>query len=238
MTRKLQTADLRDPDLIRNLNTHLIRFVTPERIEKFRNAIALRTRHITVVLEDIFQPHNASAVLRSCDCFGIQEIHIIENRNKYQVNPDVALGSSKWLELRQYSGTRDNTTGCIENLKANGYRIIATTPHNGAHTPENLPLDQKAALLFGTELEGLTPAALRLADDFIRIPMVGLTESLNISVSAAILLHTLTVRLRSSSIAWQLLPADRERVLLEWLRQSISRSDAVVRTFLATYKPL
>lgn len=235
MIRKIQTADLRDPDLIRDLTLHLSRFVTPDRIEKFRRAISLRTRYITIALEDIYQSHNASAVLRTCDCFGIQDVHIIENRNKYQVNPDVALGSSKWLDIHKYNSREDNTVHCIERMKGEGYRIVATTPHDGAYTPETLPLGQKAALLFGTELEGLTPGALRLADDHIRIPMAGLTESLNISVSAAIFLHTLTVRLRSSDVAWQLSGTDSERIMLEWLRQSISRSDAIVRAFLANY---
>jgi len=206
--------------------------VTEKRFEKFQATLGLRTRYITLALEDIYQPHNASAVLRSCDCFGIQDVHIIENRNKYEVNPDVALGSSKWLNLIRYNGSEDNTISCMINLKKQGYRLVATTPHKDDFTPETLPLDQKTALIFGTELTGLTPMALEMADDFIKIPMVGFTESLNISVSAAIFIQTLTNRLRSSDISWQLSDVEKDSLLLNWLKQSINKSEMIIRGFL------
>jgi tRNA (guanosine-2'-O-)-methyltransferase len=214
------------------LIAHLKQFITQERFQKFREAVRFRTRHLAIALEDIFQSHNASAVLRTCDCFGIQNIHIIENRNKYEVNPDVALGSSKWLDLIRYNGTGENTIACINSLKNQGYRIIAATPHKDSFIPETLPLRQKTALIFGTELAGLTPVAMEMADDFIRIPMVGFTESLNISVSAAILIHTLTERLRTSDIAWQLSDTEKDELLFNWLKQSINKSDIIVREFL------
>jgi tRNA (guanosine-2'-O-)-methyltransferase len=207
--------------------------VTDDRYRKFQAAISLRTRHITLALEDIFQPHNASAVLRSCECFGIQDVHIIENRNKYEVNPDVALGSSKWLNLIRYNGTGDNTRTCLNNLRQQGYRLVATTPHKDDFTPETLPLNQKTALIFGTELAGLSPVALEMADDFIKIPMVGFTESLNISVSAAIFIHTLTGRLRSSDIPWQLNAGEQDEIMLAWLTNSIRKSDLIIRNFIS-----
>ncbi len=210
---------------------HLTRFVTPDRYQKFVDTLRFRTRHLTIVLEDIYQPHNASAVLRTCDCFGIQDVHIIENRNKYEVNPDVALGASKWLTLKKYNGLAENTGACLQELKKQGYRLIATTPHKNNHTPSTLPLDQKTALLFGTELKGLTSEALEMADDFIRIPMVGFTESLNISVSAAIIIQTLSDRLRSSSITWQLSNDEKNGILLQWLKTSVKKSDAILRDF-------
>jgi tRNA (guanosine-2'-O-)-methyltransferase len=148
------------------------------------------------------------------------------------VNPDVALGSSKWLDLIRHNETGDNTKSCIMNLKNKGYRIIATTPHKDGYTPETLPLSQKTALIFGTEMAGLTPDALEMADDFIRIPMVGFTESLNISVSAAIFIQTLTSRLRISDIPWQIDAHDQDQILLNWLQQSIKKSDLIIREFL------
>ncbi|MEI7982949.1 MAG: RNA methyltransferase, partial [Bacteroidota bacterium] len=174
----------------------------------------------------------ASAVLRSCDCFGIQDVHIIENRNKYEVNPDVALGASKWLNLFRYSGFENNTVMCLKSLKQKGYRLVATSPHLNDFTPETLPLEKKTALLFGTELAGLTPAALDLADDFIKIPMVGFTESLNISVSAAIFLQTLTHRLRLSNVPWQLNKTEQDEIMLAWLRQSVNKSEVIIRELL------
>jgi tRNA (guanosine-2'-O-)-methyltransferase len=169
----------------------LVQFITPERKKRFEDIIKLRTRHLTLIIEDIYQPHNASAVLRSCDCFGIQDVHIIENKNKYEVNPDVALGSGNWLSLHKYSGQEDNTSLCINTLKKKGYAIIAATPHRNECLLEEYDISAKTAIMFGSEKNGLTEYALNHADGFVKIPMQGFTESLNISVSAAITLYTL-----------------------------------------------
>jgi tRNA (guanosine-2'-O-)-methyltransferase len=228
----MSTVNNLTPALTRELIEYLKDFITEQRYQKFRTTISLRTRYLTLALEDIYQPHNASAVLRSCDCFGVQDVHIIENRNKYEVNPDVALGSSKWLTMLKYNGSEDNTKACLNNLKEMGYRLVATTPHKDGFTPETLPLGQKTALIFGTELEGLTPTALEMADSFIRIPMVGFTESLNISVSAAIFIQTLTNRLRASDISWQLSDTEKDLILLDWMKQSINKSEIIIRGFL------
>lgn len=214
------------------LLAHLMEFITEERKARFSQIISLRSRYMTIILEDIYQPHNASAVLRSCDCFGIQDVHIIENKNKYEVNPDVALGSAKWLTLYKYNRTASNTVPCIRNLKDKGYRIVATTPHKNDFTPDTLPLGSKFALLFGTELQGLSKEALGLADQFIRIPMFGFTESLNISVSAAILLQSLTKHLRDSEIRWALDENEKNDVLLNWAIGSVRKSDVFIRDFL------
>ena len=226
--------------LIENLDTerkekllaHLLGFMTTERRSRFMEVLALRTRYLTIILEDIFQPHNASAVLRSCDCFGLQDVHIIENNNKYEVNPDVALGSAKWLTLCKYNRTSSNTSECIRLIKEKGYRIVATSPHKDGFTPDNLPLEGRFALLFGTELQGLSEEALGMADQFIKIPMYGFTESLNISVSAAILLQYLTNRLRSSSIPWALAEEEKTSILLRWAAGSIRKPDVIIRNFL------
>lgn len=215
------------------INQYLEGFLTNARREKIHANLLLRTRHLTVALEDIYQSHNASAVLRSCDCFGLQDVHIIENNNKYEVNPDVALGSSKWLTLHRYNEPDgDNTRRCLLNLKQHGYRIYATTPHKDDVTPDTLPLDEKVALVFGTELKGLTSIAMDMADGHIRIPMYGFTESLNISVSAAILMQNITHRLRNSSVVWQLSPADRAEVLTNWLSCSVKDGESLIRRFL------
>jgi tRNA (guanosine-2'-O-)-methyltransferase len=222
-----------NPSHTRELIDFLRQFVTEERYLKFGEILRFRTRHLTIVLEDIFQPHNASAVLRTCDCFGLQTVHIIENRNKYQVNPDVALGASKWLDLVKHNQQNENTADCISILKAQGYRIVATSPHQHSHTPESLPLREKTALLFGTEMTGLSSIALEMADDYITIPMVGFTESLNISVSAAIFIQTLTARLRGSDIPWEIPGEEQEGIILDWLKHSIRRSDVIIREFLS-----
>jgi len=211
-------------------------FISENKKNKFETIILQRTRHITLVLEDIFQPHNASAVLRSCDCFGLQDVHIIENSNKYQVNPDVALGSSKWLSLYKYNSAENNTVACLQSLKTAGYQIIATTPHKDDHTPEDLPLGQKIALVFGTELEGLTPQAISMADGFVKIPMYGFTESLNISVSAALLIRSLTERLRSSEVHWQLSDEESLDIRIAWAKNVVRKSDILEKEFIRKIK--
>lgn len=211
---------------------HLLTFVSANKQQKFREKITCRTRHITVVLEDIFQPHNASAVLRSCDCFGIQDVHIIENKNKYDVNPDVALGASKWLNLNTYNTSPNNTAGCLSTLRENGYILAATSPHVNDFSPETMPLDRPVALLFGTEMNGLSEEASSMADVHIRIPMVGFTESLNISVSAAILLYTLSSRLRQSEIEWSLSSGEKTMTMLQWATAVIKKPDLIIRDLI------
>jgi tRNA (guanosine-2'-O-)-methyltransferase len=221
-----------DPVIRRKLLEYLMGFISENKKNKFDALIRERTRHITIVLEDIYQPHNASAVLRTCDCFGIQDIHIIENENRYEVNPDVALGSSKWLSLHTYNESSRNTLQCLRSLKEKGYRIVATTPHREDFTPDNFPIGQPFALVFGTELKGLTPEALSMADSYIRIPMYGFTESFNISVSAALFLYALTERLRRSTIHWRLSEDEKTDVLLDWARSVIKKVDLIEKDFL------
>ena len=163
---------------------------------KFDAIIQDRTRHVTVVLENIFQPHNAAAVLRSCDCFGVQDVHVIENSNEYTPNKEIDMGSSKWLNINHYSEKEENTVNCLNALKAKGYKIVATTPHTSDCLIEELPLDQPVALLFGTEATGLTATAMEHADAFVKLPMYGFTESYNISVSVALALFSVTERMR------------------------------------------
>lgn len=210
---------------------YLSQYISDNKRELFESRIPYRTRHITVALENIFQPHNASAVLRTCDCFGVQDVHIIENSNEYNVNPDVALGASKWLDLHRYSEQENNTVHCINTLKEKGYKVIATTPHTNDVLIDDLPLDQPIALMFGTEKDGLTDLAMEHADGFTKIPMYGFTESFNISVSAAIVLHHLTEKLRKSDIAWQLSEEAQTQIQLDWVRQVVKRSDLYEEEF-------
>jgi tRNA (guanosine-2'-O-)-methyltransferase len=211
---------------------YLSQFLTDKRKSLFIKILSQRTRHITVVLEDIYQSQNASAVLRTCDLTGIQDIHIIENKNKYDINPDVALGSSKWLNLIQYNEKKDNTLTALTALKKKGYRIIATTPHENEYTLNDIPLDQKLAVVFGTELTGLSPLTIENADGFLKIPMHGFTESYNISVAAALVLFTLTEKLRQTEIKWQLTEEEKLEILLDWARNSINRSEIIEAEFL------
>ncbi len=216
----------------RKLLEHLMSFVSDKRKIRFEEILKHRTRHVTVVLEDIFQPHNASAVLRSCDLTGVQDVHIIENGNDYNVNPEVALGSSKWLNLIKYNKKSNNTLDTFSSLRKDGYTIVATTPHKNNYDLDTLSIDKKIAVVFGTELTGLSDLAINNADEYLRIPMYGFTESYNISVSAALTLFTLTQRLRKSKINWQLDDEEISDILLDWARSSVGRSEVIEQYFI------
>jgi tRNA (guanosine-2'-O-)-methyltransferase len=221
-----------------DLIEHLSECVTLKRLALFKKVITERTRYITVLLEDLYQSHNASAVLRTCDCTGIQDVHIVEKNNEYDVNREVALGSDQWLSLCYYNEGADSLYIGVESLNREGYRIVATSPHKEGATPENFDLEKgKVALMFGTELNGLSDRALELADEYIQIPMVGFTESYNISVSAAIALYTLRKRLEGSSLEWKMGKREQSELLLSWLRSTIKMSEKIENKFIKDYQP-
>ena len=202
------------------LINHLSRFVTPQRFEKMQSVIAERTRYITVALEDIYQPHNASAVLRSCDGFGVQDAYIIEGRNRFKPNKGIELGTSQWLTLHRFNKAGSSTTAAVEELRSKGYRIVATSPHGSDVDLEKFDLEKgPAAFFFGNELDGLSDGMKQQADEFVKIPMFGFVESFNISVSCALVLHHLIHQLRQQKIDWQLPEAEKQELLLGWLRK-------------------
>lgn len=193
----------------------LLAYVTENKREKMQAVIANRTRYITVVLEDLFQEHNASAALRTCDIFGVQDVHVVEGRYTFRAVPTIAMGSSKWVDVHAYSSITESITA----LKKQGYRIVATTPHTDCYELPHLPLDQKTAFVFGSEQTGLSQEALAQADSFVKIPMYGFVESFNVSVSVALCLYDVIQRLRTSSMEWRLSEEEKQDLMLQWIRQ-------------------
>ncbi|MEL1254226.1 RNA methyltransferase [Flavobacterium sp. DGU38] len=191
--------------------------LTDNRKERFLHVLENRTKHFTVAVEDVYQMHNTSAVMRSCEVFGIQELNVIEQRFGKRIDKEIALGAQKWVDINRF----DSVSGCLSDLKSKGYQIIATTPHEQDCMLEDFDISKPSALFFGTEKEGLSKEIMDNADGFLKIPMVGFTESLNISVSAAIIIQDLTNRLRRSDIKWQL--SDEEILVkrLDWAKNSI-----------------
>jgi tRNA (guanosine-2'-O-)-methyltransferase len=211
---------------------YLSQFVNDERLPLFHQVLEKRTTYITVVLEDFYQTQNASAVLRTCDCFGLQNVHIIENTNRFKVNVGVTLGSTKWLSLHRYNKLENNTPDALKKLKAEGYRIVATIPDPAAVSLDDFDLSAgKTALVFGSEKPGISSVAASMADEFLTVPMVGFTESLNVSVTAATILYQLTSRLRRSDIDWRLSQEEHEEVLLKWLRKQIKRCELLEKHY-------
>ena len=191
--------------------------LTDNRKERFLNVLKNRTNHFTIAVEDVFQMHNTSAVMRSCEVFGIQELNVIEQRYGKSIDKQIAMGAQKWVDIYTY----ETPAACVQTLRNKGYQIIATTPHENDCLLENFDISKPSALFFGTEIDGLSEEIMREADGFLKIPMVGFTESLNISVSAAIIIQNLTNRLRNSDIDWQLSEEEILEKRLAWAKNSI-----------------
>ena len=219
-------------DINTKLLTYLEGFVTDKRKKLFRNILQDRTRHFTVVLEDIYQQHNASAVIRSCDIFGIQDVHVIENKYKSKVSKNIAKGSQKWLSFHNYKEDTNNTLECLNTLKSKGYQIIATSPHNNSSILHDFDISKKSAFVFGVEKTGVSDLVINNADGILKIPMVGFTESLNISVAAAIILENLTFKLRNSSVDWALTNEEQKILYASWIEKTIKNVDEIKERFI------
>jgi len=212
-----------DQQLLNYLET----FISPERKIRFEKILEERTKFVTVAIEDVFQLHNTSAVIRSCEVFGIQEAHVMEGRFGNRLDKNIAMGAEQWVDVKRYG----STAKCLERLKNEGYKIVATTPHDESCLLQDFKLDSKTALFFGTEREGLSEEVLKNADTLLKIPMVGFTESLNISVSAAIILQHLRVQLNESEFQWQLSADEKSEKLLDWTKKSIKSIDDILKRY-------
>lgn len=196
---------------------YLETILTDNRKQRFLNVLSKRTNHFTIAMEDIFQLHNTSAVMRSCEVFGIQELNVVEERYTKSIDKEIAMGAQKWVDVNRFESISD----CISTLKNKGYQIIATTPHGNDCLLDDFDISKPSAFFFGTERDGLSQEVLDNADGFLKIPMVGFTESLNISVSAAIIIQNVMSRLHKSNIDWQLTEEEILEKRLEWTRNSI-----------------
>lgn len=212
---------------------YLESYLTPRRKVLFEKVLAERTRHFTIVAQDTYQDHNASALIRNCDCFGIQDLHIIEEFNEYRLAKGMTQGADKWVDLHFYSEYEDNTQTCIDGLKANGYAIIATTPHKDDCLIQDFDVRSKSAFFFGTEKTGLSSQIIDQADGFVKIPMHGFSESFNISVSVALLLQSVMGRLKENkNIRWQLTEEEISDLKIAWAIKTIVNGERIANKYL------
>lgn len=225
--RKIVDKQIRD-----QLVEYLRQFVSESRQARLAEVLENRTRHVTVVLEDLFQTQNISAVLRTCDCYGIQDVHVIQNRNEFEIHKDISMGADKWLSIHEYPHSDHNVKDCIDRLHAEGYWVAATLPDERKRTIFDLPVEQKTAFLFGTELTGLSEEAIKYADGNVLIPMYGFTESFNISNSAAIILSHFSERMRHSEVKWKLTEEERDELYFEWLQKSVKDPDGLIAYYM------
>ncbi len=207
---------------------YLQEYLTPRRRGLFEKVLNERTNYITVATQDVYQLHNTSAVLRSCEVFGIQNLHVIEEKLPKRIDREIAMGAQKWVDVSRHKSSKE----CLESLKGKGYKIVATTPHENSVMLDDFDLSEPVALFFGTERDGVSEEIIEAADSTLKIPMFGFTESLNISVSAAIILQNLTQKLRRNSLDWQLSEEEKFQLKLAWTKKTIKNSDEILNRFL------
>lgn len=205
---------------------YLAEFLTEERREVLERTLNQRTRYMTILTENTFHPQNASALVRHCEAFGLQDLHTVETLCKFNPNVNIVRGTDKWVDLLRH----ESTTQAIADLKSAGYRIVATTPHRESCTPETFDVTKgKFCLVFGTEHAGVSDEIIASADEYLRIPMCGMVESLNVSASAAILIYMLSQRIRlSEGLDWQIEPRAREKILLRWMMTAVKDSKQIL----------
>lgn len=219
----------------KELLSYLSDYVTENKKVRFEEVLAQRTRHLTVVLEDLFKAHNASAVMRTAEAMGIQDIYVVEQRNEYDYNPYVLRGAGKWLTMHRYNETEQNMKVCFDHLKGKGFQILATSPHEYAKDYRDFEISQKTALVFGAEETGISDYVKEHADGFVKIPMRGFTESFNISVSAAIILEEYNQQLRTRCKDYLLTPAEVFALKLEWYQKMVPNVESHLRAFEKSY---
>ena len=226
-----QTTDVPELSLEvkRSLLPYLRTFITEERDARILEVLQNRTRHLTVVLEDLYQTQNISAVMRTCECYGVQDVHIIEKENEFVIHDAISMGSNKWLTLHNYKNEPGNVARCADWLHGNGYKLIATLPTEDSVFVDDLPVDEKTAFFFGTELTGLSDEAVTVCDGAVKIPMYGFTESFNISNSVAILISNRIEQLHRSGTDWRLTPDEHDDLYFEWLCKSIRNIDLILK---------
>ena len=212
---------------------YLLSYLTERRKELFKEVSSKRTKHFTVVTEDVYQLHNTSAVMRSCDVFGIQDLHVIEEKLGKKIDREIAMGAQKWVNIHRHQSTNE----CIAVLKKKGYQIIATSPHNNSTELSEFDITKKSAFFFGKEKDGLSSNILNNADGFLKIPMYGFTESLNISVSAAIILQSVVTKLKESDIDWKLTEKEKKELIFHWSKMTIKSVDKIINRFYSSLKP-
>lgn len=201
-------------------------FLTEERVAVLRRTLASRTRYMTILTENTFHPQNASALVRHCEAFGLQDLHTVETVCKFNPNVNIVRGTDKWVDITRHESTAE----AIASLKGAGYRLVATTPHRESCTPETFDVAKGPfCLVFGTEHAGVSDEIIEAADEYLRIPMCGMVESLNVSASAAILIYMLSQRMRlTPSIDWALGEDDAREMLFRWVMSSVKDSQRIL----------
>lgn len=215
------------------LLAYLDPMITDQRRAKLNAVLDQRTTHFCMAIEDLFYERNSGAIIRTADGYGVQNVHVIEPQNSFKskVTNIISKGTEKWISKTQHDNSVNGSLNCIHELRSQGYQIVATSPHANGHTIHDFDITKKSAFFLGSEKTGISPEVMEQADDFISMPIYGFTESYNVSVAAAILLHELMNRLKASNVKWQLSDTERNDLMLRWTVNSIVSSDLLAQRF-------
>ncbi len=222
-----------------DLQEYLESFLTPERYARVQETLNKRTKFLTVVLEDLSNPLNANACIRTLDCFGLQNLHVIENKHLFERDQRTSKGTVKWIDIFTYPKKEKNTEKCLQNLKNQGYKIVSLSPHASKNVYD-LDYSMPIAFVFGNESLGVTDKVVEMSDEFVKLPMYGFAESFNISVSVAMTLQTARYQMENSGVNWQLSKKDKLKIYREWLPKAVNHSDLIIQRYKknkATKKP-
>ncbi|MBT3476226.1 RNA methyltransferase [bacterium] len=204
--------------------------LTSGRKKRIDEVLSKRTKGICVLLEDIYQGHNISAVLRTCDNLGIQNIYIIQDSNKITLSKGISLGSEKWVTM-EIKTKNLSKKEYIKSLKKLGFKIIATVPpsKNKSISLEKFKIKKKMIVAFGNEEKGLSKDILEESDSLISISMDGFNESYNISVSCAIVMNQLISEAKKSNKLTYLSNNERKKLRFDWYLKSLKNSSKVIK---------
>jgi tRNA (guanosine-2'-O-)-methyltransferase len=171
--------------------------LTPRRTARVIDVLLRRLSSVTVVMENLADPHNASAVLRTAEGLGLDAIHVVEQPNRWEKNAAIAKGADRWIEVVRHQGL----ARCLGDLSARGFQLFAADVGPGCVPVHDIDVARPVALVFGSERDGLSRRALALTDARFTVPMFGFVESFNVSVSAALALYDVSTRRRAASAA-------------------------------------
>ncbi|NJL13352.1 MAG: RNA methyltransferase [Microscillaceae bacterium] len=196
--------------------------LTPSRQALLKRVLAQRTRYLTVVLEEAYQAHNAGAVVRSCEAFGLQEVYVIDKYHRTESAWQLSRGAAKWVNINVYEGGGEGRQQCWESLKQKGYQVVVATPHQAQKDLASFVPTQRTAFWFGSEKKGISTDILQKAEGYLHIPIYGFVESFNVSVAVALVLQAMVDKIRQlPDCPWPLNPEEQNALMLEWTEKSL-----------------
>lgn len=210
------------------LYTYLTELITPQKLTKIENLAKNRSQFIVPVIEDIYQFRNAGAIIRSMEAFAFQKLIALEKNNKFIPEGAVARGADKWITIQFMKSGRES----LLEIKKAGYQLVAVSPEKQAVNLSDFEITKPLALIFGTEFEGVTQETLEIADECIKIPMYGFTESLNVSVAAGISFYEMRKKLENSNLEWKMTEEEMLDLKIKWAKASVSSGEEIAEHYL------